>query len=510
MKKITTLAGIGILTYFSVPFPAIKAEGEPYRLLPKATTADNPNRHILTTVPGTIGIIGGGISGCITAKTLSQQGYSVEVLDKNPELGGLWFGNYDGSGLQFPYAHYDLPDFTFPKNTEEIPKSAEVKSFIEAYAEKFNLKSLYSFNTTVNKIKQNQDLTWTVSTSKGEKKYDFLIICTGPYNKPYMPDFKGAERFQGTIVHSSQFVNAESLCKGKKVVVIGSGKSAFDILAQAKKYEADVSIIVRQTHWLIPVYLKILGLPFGYFGSSRLAGLFLDPFYEERSWKDSFFSFLAPLYWEFVSYFIKKGIPDKLMPINSYKKEKLYRGGARDENLYKEIGENKIPLIKGSVDFISEKGIVINNEFVPADVIVCATGFERNYMGLEHDFDGLWLYRNTILPNIKNLAVVGIVNTYCNPLYTNIQAVWLAEVLRGRVRLPSEYKMTEDIRERKEYTRSLISGETTIPFSWFPYPLIDQFLRDMGLPIERKKNKISYWVHPIKPLDYKEVVTHRV
>ena len=35
----------------------------------------------------------------------------------------------------------------------------------------------------------------------------------------------------------------------------------------------------------------------------------------------------------------------------------------------------------------------------------------------------IWMYRNTIVPEKKNLAVMGLVNTYGNVMYTNIQAV---------------------------------------------------------------------------------------
>ena len=512
MKKILfTLGGLGGLSYYLlVPLPKRDLSGPEYSLLPKAGFGDNPNKHFIPSIPHRIGIIGGGISGCITAKTLSQQGYSVEILDKNPSVGGLWYSNYDGAGLQFFYSHYNIPDFTFPQNADPLPRQKETGAFIRAYAEKFGVLPYVVPNITVNNIKQNNDFSWTVSTSGGEKKYDFLVICTGPYNKPYVPKFKGSEKFAGKILHSSEFVNAEEMCKGKNVVVVGSGKSAFDVLGQAKKYGGNVQIIMRKTHWLVPIDLTIFGMPLGYLNSSRFAGLFLDPFYCERSWKDSFFSLLSPMYWAFVTYFIKKGIPENLMPTTPYKKEKHYRGGARDTTLYKEIGEKKIPLTRGAIEELTPYGIIVDNKEIPADVIICATGFEREYMGLPTEKDGLWLYRNTILPKVKNLAVVGIINTYCNPLYTNIQAVWLSEVLRGRVRLPGEFKMIEDVKERKDYTRTIITDDPTVSFSWFPYPQIDQFLNDMGVNIERKPNRLLHWFEPINPSDYTDVVTHRV
>ena len=108
-------------------------------------------------------------------------------------------------------------------------------------------------------------------------------MCTGPYNKPYVPQIPGKEKFKGKILHSSEFLNAEQFCKGKNVVVVGSGKSAFDILGQARRYGGNACIVMRQAHWLVPLNLKIFDYPLGYFNSSRFAGLFLHPFYSERS-----------------------------------------------------------------------------------------------------------------------------------------------------------------------------------------------------------------------------------
>lgn len=76
--------------------------------------------------------------------------------------------------------------------------------------------------------------------------------------------------------------------------------------------------------------------------------------------------------------------------------------------------------------------------------------------------------------------------------------------------MPGYAGMLDDIKKRKEYTRKIISGETTISFSWFTYPTVDQFLQDIGLETNRKPTNFKYWFEPIKPTDYRSVVTHRL
>ena len=54
-------------------------------------------------------------------------------------------------------------------------------------------------------------------------------------------------------------------------------------------------------------------------------------------------------------------------------------------------------------------------------------------------------------PGLKNIAAVGWLITFHIPLCYNMQAVWLTEVLRGKVKLPSVEDMKIDIANRKNY-----------------------------------------------------------
>ena len=116
---LTSLAGA--YYYVHKPRPVVQVTGEPYQELSKAAYANHPNKHFLSKVPETIGIIGGGVAGLCTAKELLTQGYAVEVLEKNSGLGGVWFENYADARLQGHYTSYLFPDFGFPEDVEQYP-----------------------------------------------------------------------------------------------------------------------------------------------------------------------------------------------------------------------------------------------------------------------------------------------------------------------------------------------------------------------------------------------------
>ena len=71
-------------------------------------------------------------------------------------------------------------------------------------------------------------------------EFDFLILCVGRYGVPKVPKFpegRGPEVFLGQVLHSMDYsrmahADADELIRGKRVVVVGSGKSGIDIVAQ--------------------------------------------------------------------------------------------------------------------------------------------------------------------------------------------------------------------------------------------------------------------------------------
>lgn len=149
---------------------------------------------------------------------------------------------------------------------------------------------MFKFNTEVVQITQKSDETWTVKTKNGTPKdYDFLILCTGPFNRPYVPDIPGKEKFKGKIIHSSEFKNGKSLCQNKKVVIFGSGKSAFDITGEAYKNNASCTVVMRKAHYLVPIDLKVYGFSFSNLASSRFGFLFNSPHYNESSFINNYF-----------------------------------------------------------------------------------------------------------------------------------------------------------------------------------------------------------------------------
>lgn len=84
---------------------------------------------------GTVAIIGGGLSGCVTALELDKKGYKVSIYEKTDRLGGsLW--DYEGKGLESAIIEEELSviskkGITAFYNTEVTEEN--LKNYLEKY-----------------------------------------------------------------------------------------------------------------------------------------------------------------------------------------------------------------------------------------------------------------------------------------------------------------------------------------------------------------------------------------
>ena len=71
--------------------------------------------------------------------------------------------------------------------------------------------------------------------------YDVVMVCSGHYNTPVVPNIPGQDKFKGTAVHCHQYRSVEPY-KNQTVLVIGAGPSGLDIALQVASVAKSVVI----------------------------------------------------------------------------------------------------------------------------------------------------------------------------------------------------------------------------------------------------------------------------
>ena len=221
-------------------------------------------KHATSPTRKKIVIVGGGVAGLQTAKVLSGHGHDCTVFEKSESIGGVWRSNYSSFGLQVPKQLYEFPDFPFDEcSSGTFPKGEEVQRYIQRYATSHNLNRMVRLNTSVegcHQLPQQEGSGWVVTTKdQGSGKsqtdtFDYLVICSGMYSRPNLPQFEGQNSFSGKIMHSSEYTD-NNLGQDKHVVVVGGTKSAIDIVLESSKVSKRSTIVMTQAHWATPHYI---------------------------------------------------------------------------------------------------------------------------------------------------------------------------------------------------------------------------------------------------------------
>lgn len=201
-----------------------------------------------------VAVIGGGVAGLNTARSLTARGFEVVLFEAAPEVGGVWRSNYAGFGLQVPRNLYEFLDFPFDAVPSwDFPSGAQVQNYIKAFSERYVKPSAdVRTSTRVEALSPRSDGArgWTV-TSRAEGgsptslDFDFVAVCNGMYCTPSLPALSTDGDAAAAVVHSSAFTDASTV-KGKHVVVLGGAKSALDCaVAAADAGAASTTLLSR-------------------------------------------------------------------------------------------------------------------------------------------------------------------------------------------------------------------------------------------------------------------------
>ncbi|NKY55452.1 flavin-containing monooxygenase [Nocardia flavorosea] len=210
--------------------------------------ANQTVRHLRTI------IIGSGFAGLGLAIRLTQQGRDdFLVLERGSDVGGTWRDNtYPGAACDVPSHLYSYSFALNPDWSRSFSRQGEIQSYIQAVAEKYNVRDKHVFDCDVTSARWNNDTArWEISSSKGDFTADTIVSAVGALCEPNLPDIKGINSFEGEIFHSARW-NHDSDLTGKRVAVIGTGASAIQIVPAIAGKVSHLDVYQRTAPWLLP------------------------------------------------------------------------------------------------------------------------------------------------------------------------------------------------------------------------------------------------------------------
>lgn len=154
---------------------------------------------------------------------------------------------YEHLETNIPKPLMKFSDLSFPDSSQLFPKHETVQKYLKDYAKDVLHMIRFGVQVINVELKHNEAeefshiATWSVECldlrtgQKTQETYDAVIVASGNYNVPYIPDIQGLQRwdaaFPTSISHSKYYRKPEPF-NGKKVVVIGNSASGLDISSQ--------------------------------------------------------------------------------------------------------------------------------------------------------------------------------------------------------------------------------------------------------------------------------------
>src|SRR5690606_35443242 len=132
----------------------------------------------------------------------------------------------------------------------EVPAAIAVPRYFEEYEREFQLPVYRPVKVTV---VCDRGERFSVESDRFDISARGIINATGTWESPYIPEYQGAELFQGRQLHTRDYRSAEEF-KGRHVIIVGAGISAIQLLDEISR--------VTTTTWVTRRPPEFLDVPF--------------------------------------------------------------------------------------------------------------------------------------------------------------------------------------------------------------------------------------------------------
>jgi len=373
-------------------------------------------------------IVGAGISGIGMAAHMGMKAphHSYAIVERRENLGGTWdLFRYPGirSDSDMHTLGFDFEPWRHEKSIADAPAILE---YLDRIVDERGIREHILFGLKVISADFRADeAKWHVELEKADGSRNrmtanFLYLGAGyyDYDEPYDAGFDFGE-FDGQIIHP-QFWPEDLDCAGKRVVVIGSGATAVTIVPSMAKQAGHVTMLQRTPTWMfsrpardgIANFLrKVLPEKLAY-RITRFKNIKLQDF----SFK------MARDKPQKVKDALHKKIAQHLG--NDYNKETFtppYDPWDQrlclvpDADLFNAMKAGKANVVTGHIARFEKGGVrLTSGEFLPADIVVTATGLKLAVAGKiavsvggePVEFNQRFYYKGCMFSNLPNLAVV--------------------------------------------------------------------------------------------------------
>ncbi|GAA1530908.1 ArsO family NAD(P)H-dependent flavin-containing monooxygenase [Kribbella lupini] len=196
-------------------------------------------------------VIGGGQAGLATGFYLRRSGLvpgeDFVILDAAKQPGGAWARMWPSLRTFSPTQYSSLPGWMMPPWTGDsgYPLASHVVDYLTQYEKRYDL-AVRRAAAVGSVSREGQRLV--VHSAAGDWLAERVVSATGTWSRPFVPSYPGS--FAGRQLHTASYRDASAFA-GRRVLIVGGGNSAAQILAEVSAV-ADTTWVTLRTPRFLP------------------------------------------------------------------------------------------------------------------------------------------------------------------------------------------------------------------------------------------------------------------
>jgi putative flavoprotein involved in K+ transport len=189
-------------------------------------------------------VIGAGQAGLTVGHYLRQAGLRFLIVDAAPQVGSAWAERWESLVLFTPRRLNAMPGLSFGGDPDREPTRDEVIDYLRRYATELDLP--VELNTPVTALDHHEG-RFAAESPAGTIHADQVIVATGPFQKPRIPEFAASVAPDVHQTHSTGYRRPTDVPPGR-VVVVGGGNTGYQIAEElAGGHQVVLAVGSRQT-----------------------------------------------------------------------------------------------------------------------------------------------------------------------------------------------------------------------------------------------------------------------
>lgn len=399
-----------------------------------------------------VAIIGAGPAGLTAARWLKHEGFDPVLFEQGERLGGQWAGDPRYSGI-WPSMHTNtcremtqFSDLAHEAGTPVYPSNRTMLAYLNRYADRFDLRPRIRLRARVMAVSQCPGNGWSVRTRgddgvEREEVYPLVVVASGRFNKPRLPDVPGLKSFTGAsgITHTFHYKEPRRYV-GQRVLIAGCAVSALEIASDLAALGA-ARVVTTNRKQRYVVQKIVAGIPIEHLMHTRAAAnlQMQSPQAAAAELKQLILA--------------TSGSPESFGALRP--DEDVTKAGVTQCQHYLPlVAEGRIGVKPWMTSVEGQAVTFSDGTREDFDGLIFGTGFDLNLPFLSEDVrqrlasptSSLDLYECTFHPDLQGLAFAGMFQVggpYLPPI--ELQARWIAYAWSGARPLPPRHIMAASI-----------------------------------------------------------------